>query len=164
MSMTGNIGQTLSRTSTIRLNGPLAEVFPLFGPVREKDWAEGFDPHVVFSTTGLIDEHMVFRTRTEYPGEESEDKTWVVSRYDPQAAFIEYTVSTSARLYWITIRCEQDRGAKTTRAEVTYTFTALTEAGQALIEKAARDMFAHELKDWETAINAYLAGAQPPHH
>ncbi len=163
MSTTGMIGKTVSRTATIHLSGPLAEVFPLFGPVREKDWAEGWDPRVIYSTTGLLDEHMVFQTKTEYPGRES-DKTWVVSRYDPKSAFIEYTVSTSARLYWITIRCEQDGGAEATRAEVTYTFTALTEAGEALIEKAARDMFARELKDWESAINAYLAGAMPPRH
>ncbi len=162
MSATGAIGKIVSRASTIRLNGPLAEVFPLFGAVREKEWAEGFDIRLIYSTTGLLDEHMVFQNKTEYPGEES-DKTWVVSRYDPQAAFVEYTVFTSARLYWISIRCDEEAGGQTTRAEVTYTFTALTGAGEALIEKAARDMFAHDLKDWESAINAYLARVKAPH-
>jgi hypothetical protein len=162
MNTTGVIGKTVSRTATISLNGSVDEVFPLFGPVREKDWAEGWDPRVVYSTTGLLDEHMVFQTKTEYPDQES-DKTWVVSRYDPEARSIEYTVCTSARLYWITIRCaEGDDGPRSTRAEVTYTFTALTESAETLIERAARDMFAHDLKDWESAINAYLAGAKSP--
>jgi hypothetical protein len=40
----------------------------------------------------------------------------------------------------------------------------LTEPGNALIEKAAGDMFAHDLKDWETAINHYLASGKNPHH
>jgi len=156
------IGNLVSRTTTIRLNGPVAAVFPLFGAVREKEWAEGWDLRLVCSTTGVLDEHMVFQTKTEYDGEES-DKTWVVSRLEPERAFVEYTVFTTARLYWITIRCRDDAGGKATLAEVTYTFTALTKAGQALIEKAARDMFARELKDWEEAINHYLAGGQKSH-
>ena len=162
MSATGVTGKIVSRTSTIRLNGPLVEVFPLFGAVREKEWAEGFDIRLVYSTTGLLDEHMVFQNKTEYPGEES-DKTWVVSRYEPGSAFVEYTVFTSARLYWISIRCAEEAGGQATMAKVTYTFTALTNAGEALIERAARDMFAQDLKDWESAINAYLAGAKAPH-
>lgn len=39
----------ISRTSTITLNGPLGEVFPLFGPVREKEWAAGWEPRVLYS-------------------------------------------------------------------------------------------------------------------
>ncbi len=152
----GAVGRLVSRTATIQLNGPVSVVFPLFGAVREKDWAEGFDPQLVYSTTGLLDEHMVFTTRTEYPEEES-DKTWVVSSLDTERAFLEYTVFTSARLYWITIRCREDDGGRRTLAEVTYTFTALTEAGESLIRKAARDMYAQDLKDWEADINRYLS-------
>jgi hypothetical protein len=150
------IGKLLTRQSTIRLNGTMAEVFPLFGAVREKEWAAGWNPRLVYSSTGLLDEHMVFQTRTEYPGEES-DKTWVVSRYEPERAFVEYTVFSSARLYWITIHCREDSGNQGTVADVAYAFTALTEAGKTLIEKAADDMFAHDLKDWESAVNAFLA-------
>jgi hypothetical protein len=32
----------------------------------------------------------------------------------------------------------------------------LSEAGNALIEKALNEMFIHDLKDWEKAINDYL--------
>jgi hypothetical protein len=155
-------GTVISRKSTIRVNGPLNRVFPLFGPVREREWAHGWDPRIVYSTTGLVEEHMVFQTKTEYAGQESE-KTWVVSLYDPVQAIIEYTVFTSARLYWIAIRCWEDPAKKATLADISYTFTALTAAGQALIEKAVQDMFAHDLKDWESAINQYLAGANRPH-
>ncbi len=156
MPMAKPVGNLVSRTATIRLNGPLATVFPLFGAVREKDWAEGWDPQLVYSTTGLLDEHMVFRTRTEYPEEES-DKTWVVSKLDTERALVEYTVFSSARLYWITVRCRENDEGRGTLAEVTYTFTALTEAGEALIRKAARDMYARDLEDWDADINRYLS-------
>ena len=146
----------VSRKSTIFLKRPIEDVYPLFGPVREREWAEGWNPRIVYSTTDLLEEHMVFRTQSEYPEEES-DKTWVVSKCVPEQAFIEYTVSTSARVYWITIQCREDQGNRATQAEITYTFIGLTDPGNALIEKAAGNMFAHDLKDWELAINHYLA-------
>ena len=31
----------ISRTSIITLNAPLEKVFPLFGPIKEKEWADG---------------------------------------------------------------------------------------------------------------------------
>jgi hypothetical protein len=64
----------ISRKSTIQLNGTLDKVFPLFGAIREKEWADGWDPRMVYSTTHLLEEHMVFQTATEYPEEEA-DKT-----------------------------------------------------------------------------------------
>ncbi len=145
----------ISRTSYIQLNGSLDKVFPLFGAIREKEWADGWDPRIVYSTTNLLEEHMVFQTTTEYPGEEA-DKTWVVSKYVPEQAYIEYTVFTSLRVYWITIQCRENPGTRTTRADVTYIFTGLTEPGNALIEKALESMFVYDLKDWEKAINYYL--------
>jgi hypothetical protein len=145
----------ISRKSFIELNGSLDKVFPLFGAIREKEWAEGWDPRIVYSTTNLLEEHMVFQTATEYPEEEA-DKTWVVSKYVPDQAYIEYTVFTSVRVYWITIQCRENPGARTTRAEVSYIFTGLSEPGNALIEKALNAMFVNDLMDWEKAINFYL--------
>lgn len=159
MNTTPFKAKRISRKSTIQLNGPMDKVFPLFGAIREKEWADGFDPHIVYSVTNLLEEHMVFQTATEYPEEES-DKTWVVSKYAPEQAYIEYTVFTSIRVYWITIQCRENPGIRTTRAEVTYIFTGLTEAGNTLIEKALKAMFENDLKDWEKAINYYLETGQ----
>ncbi len=163
MNTTPFKAKRISRTSTIQLNGPLDKVFPLFGAIREKEWADGFDPRIVYSVTNLLEEHMVFETRTEYPGEES-DKTWVVSKYGPEQAFIEYTVFTSVRVYWITIQCRENPGEPTTQAQVTYTFIGLSSEGNALIEKARDEMFMHNLKDWEKAINHYLKTGQKLRH
>ena len=119
----------ISRASTITLHAPLDSVFPLFGPVREKDWEAGWDPQVLYSTSELVEEHMVFRTRSHH-GDEPHF-TWTVSRYHPEQAFIEYTVFAPDRLWWIAIQCREGAQGETTQAEITYTFTGLSERGNA---------------------------------
>ena len=145
----------ISRTGTITLNGQLGTVFPLFGPIKEKDWATGWDPEVVFSTTDLVDEHMIFKS-PGHLGHGEPDYVWILSKYAPDQGFLEYTIFTPERLWLITINCREDSLAHTTSAEITYTYTGLTEKGNTLNEKALQLMYAHDLKDWEDAINHYL--------
>jgi hypothetical protein len=143
----------ISRTSTITLNAPLDESFPLFGPVREQEWAAEWQPEILYSTTNLVEERMVFKTPTHHGHEEA---TWVVSKYRPEQSFIEYTVFASERVWWLTIQCREDIPHQTTKAEITYTYTGLTEKGNAVIEKELQMMYARDLKNWEEAINHYL--------
>ncbi len=148
------VSKRVSRTSTITLNGSLKEVFPLFGPIREQEWADGWAPRILFPAGGGVEEHMVFRTSSHGHGEP--DFTWLVSKYLPEQAVIEYTVFTPERVWWITIRCREAASERTTKAEISYAFLGLTDMGNAINENAARLMYAHDLKDWEAAINHYL--------
>jgi hypothetical protein len=143
----------ISRTSIITLNAPLKKVFPLFGPIREKEWAAGWEPQVIHATTDL-EEHMVFQTRSHH-GQEA-DFTWTVSKYYPDQALIEYTVFAPERIWWITIECREGKAKETTEAKITYTYTGLTESGNATNEKALATMYRRDLKDWQAAINHYL--------
>lgn len=153
-----------SRTSIITLNAPLREVFPLFGPIREREWAAGWDPQILYSTTGLVEEHMVFKTPSHH-GHGEPDYIWTVSKYLPDQALIEYTVFTPERLWWITIRCWEDIPNQITKAEITYTYIGLTNKGNAINEKALQLMYARDLRDWEEAINYYLkTGKRLEHH
>ena len=144
----------ITRTSRITLNGPLSEVFPLFGPIKESEWAPGWAPRIIYLTGDFIEEHMVF-TIASHHGQEP-DSTWTVSRYQPENAFVEYTVFAPERLWWITIQCRESVQEKHTEAEVTYCYTGLTERGNLINQKALEKMFAHDLKDWEEEINFYL--------
>jgi len=154
----------ISRTSTITLNAPLSEVFPLFGPIREREWAAGWDPQILYSTTDLVEEHMVFKTPSHH-GHGEPDWIWTVSKYLPDQALIEYTIFTPERLWWITIQCCEDVPNQTTKADITYTYTGLTDGGNAINEKALQSMYAHDLRDWEEAINHYLkTGDRREHH
>jgi hypothetical protein len=145
------------KTSTITLNAAVETVFPLFGPVKEMDWAEGWQPEIIYSQAENIEAYMVFKTKSHGHGEP--EYVWTVSQFDPAEAFIEYTVFTPNRLWRITIKCRAS-APQTTQAEITYTYTALTEIGAIINHKALETMYAHNLKDWEVAINSYLQTGQ----
>jgi hypothetical protein len=79
----------------------------------------------------------------------------VLSHYNPKDYFVEYTVSASQRLWFISVRC-RPKGTNTS-VIVTYSYTGLTEQGNELNKLALDKMYARNLKDWEEAINYYLA-------
>ncbi len=156
--------EKISQTGMIKLNGAFEQVFPLFGPVRERDWAEGWDPHILLSGSDNIEEHMVFQTHTHLPGEEG-SYTWIVSKYRREQGLVEYTVYAGYRLWWITIVCRQRGEEPVCDAEITYTFVGLNAQGNALNQLALKRMYQHDLRDWETAINHFLkTGERLPHH
>ena len=147
--------ERITRSSEITLNGKLEQVFPLFGPKKERDWAPGWAPHIIYLKGILIEEHMVFTTQSHHGHEP--DSTWIVSKFDPEACYVEYTVFAPERLWLIQIRCrETENGAKTV-AKVTYTYTGLTDSGNHKNKIALETMFKHDLKDWEEQINHFLA-------
>lgn len=146
--------ERISKTSTITLNAPIDKVFPLFNPINEKEWAAGWNPHVLYPSTGSVEERMVFRTLSHHG--QGSDSIWTITKYHPDQSFIEYFVFTSERLWWISIQCDEGNGGDKTVAKITYTYNGLTEAGNLMNEKALEAMFHSELKDWEEAINHYL--------
>ena len=144
--------ERIGRRSIIELNGPIENVFPLFGPLLEKEWAEGWDPEIISSTSNLVEEHMIFRTRSS---NKTEDYfTWIVTQYQPERHVIEYTVFTFQRLWFIRVECKGVRSGTT--AEISYTYTGFTQQGSDLNRAAIDKMFVRDLKDWEESINYYL--------
>jgi len=155
--------QRISKTATITLKAPLDKVFHLFDPIGEKEWAAGWDPQMLYPGSDLVEEHMVFKTPSH--GHHESEYIWTVSKYLSEQGLIEYMVHTPERVWWITIQCRADSPGESTTAEITYTYTGLTEIGNALNERALRAMYAHDLKDWEKAINTYLeTGKRLEHH
>ncbi|MHC1782532.1 MAG: hypothetical protein AB9891_07195 [Anaerolineaceae bacterium] len=151
----GFVSTRIIRTAAIHLNGSLAQVFPLFGALREKDWAAGWDPRVLYSKSGEIEEHMLFQTSSTH-GHAEADFTWLVSKYRPDEYLVEYTVFTPERVWWIKVQCREGQSPMSTQANVTYTYNGLTERGNHLSQAAAGRMFTEDLRDWERAINYYL--------
>ncbi len=163
MTSSGFKSKRITKTSIIKLDAPMKKVFPLFGPVEEMKRAEGWNPHILYSTGDHVAEHMVFKTKTHAQGET--DYTWIVSKYSPEKSLIEYTVFTTERLWHIAIECRQNAADQTTAADITYTYTGLTEKGNHRNEKALQAMYAKDLKEWEEAINYYLkTGKELEHH
>lgn len=156
-ALTDYKAERISRTASFLVKEDVKKVFPLFGPVREMEWAEGWEPQIVFSETMDVETKMIFQTAERF---ENEGKyTWVISQYFPERYLIEYTVSTPERIWFITVQCAEN--GEQTHVTVTYTFTGLTEKGHELNKQALEKMYAENLKDWEAAINYYLTTGKP---
>ena len=144
--------ERVERTSTIRLKGDLSQVFPLFGPLEERKWAEGWKPRVVWPADETVQERMVFAVQHG----DNPETMWIVSKYDEQQAVIEYTVYEPESVHWILIRCRASEAEESTEAEITYTYVGISEAARFRNKHALDAMYRHDLKDWELMINHYL--------
>jgi hypothetical protein len=148
------VAERLTRTASILLHGPIDAAFPLFGPVEEKKWARGWNPTVLYPPSATLEEGMVFTTPAHHQGEA--DYHWIVARYEPDRHSVTYVVSAPTRIWTITIRCTSARDAET-KASITYTFTGIDDAGNALNARTAAAIFGDNLSDWEESINDYLS-------
>ena len=52
-----------TQSFTIILNGSVSDVTPLFGPVREAEWAPDWSPRFIHPAHGVQHEGVVFTTR-----------------------------------------------------------------------------------------------------
>jgi len=145
--------ERLSKSATITLNGPIGRVFPLFGAIEEKKWANGWNPVVLYPSSEELEEGMVFTTQAHSHGETA--YSWIVSKYQPGNHLVEYIVSTGNRYWVITIQCVASSDTQT-KATVGYTFTGLTVLGNKINKHAIEEMYMRNLEDWEEEINHYL--------
>jgi hypothetical protein len=132
--------------------GPVTDVFPLLCPVREKDWIDGWDYDMVYSTSGLAEEGCVFTT----PHHGKTETTWYVTKHDHvnhEIEFIRFTPGeTVVKIY---IRLKALPGDKT-EANISYQYTGLNEQQNEFIENNMQDSFNQSMHYWEKAINHYL--------
>jgi len=145
------------RTGQITLHGSIERVFPLFGPLEEEKWAEGWKPAMKYG--GNSEEGTVFTTIDPHLA------TWVLDRYDVKAHAIRYViVAPELRVTQIDIGCQAE-GAVETRCEVTYTMTALSDLGETLVENYTQSHHEHRIQQWQTASDHYLqTGIRMVHH
>lgn len=143
--------ERISKTASFIVNAPVEKSFPLFGPVREKEWAAGWEPEIIFSNSQEVEEHMIFKTSGKHHGEEF---LWTITQLRPEEYLVEYTVSTPERIWFIRVKCEAKQ--ETTLVTVSYTYTGLSEQGIEKNHEALDKMFEHNLADWEEAINHYI--------
>lgn len=153
--------ERVSRTATITLNASIEKVFPLFGAIEEKKWADGWNPVILYPYTEKIEEGMVFTTQAH--GHHESVFAWIISKYRPEDYLIEYIVSTSNRYWIINIRCASSSNSET-KAAITYTYTGLNELGNEINKQALEKMYERNLEDWSDAINHFLKTGQTPKH
>jgi hypothetical protein len=150
-----------SRTMTLDLARDADTVFPLFGPIREREWDVNWKPVMPFPTDGAqTADGAVFSVVHPQSGAAT---VWVMSLYDVRRRALQY-VRVSPGLYAGRIDISVVPGARgKSRAEVTYTMTALSDAGNASVDRFVEGFPARKAQ-WEQTINHFLVTGKPLPH
>ncbi len=142
-----------TQSFTIGLNGSVADVTPLFGPVREAEWAPDWSPRFIHPAQGAQCEGVVFTTTSGH----GKGRLWLLTTYDVRNGRVEYVVMTPAlTANEIKIRVVPD-GEQHCKATVTYRRSALVPEGNEEIAKLDAHWAEEQRVHWETAINEALA-------
>jgi hypothetical protein len=145
--------QQRAQSFTIALNGSVADVTPLFGPVREAEWAPDWLPRFIHPAQGVQREGVVFSTTSG----DGRDRLWLLTTYDLRNGRVEYVVITPAfTASDIKIRVLSD-GERHSRATITYRRSALAPEGNTEVAKLDPHWAQQQRIHWETAINGALA-------
>jgi hypothetical protein len=148
----GAVLEQRTQSFTIVLNGTVAEVTPLFGPVREAEWAPNWSPRFIQPAQGAQREGVVFTTTSG----EGKDRLWLLTAYDVENGRVEYVVTTPAfTATEIKIRVVRD-GEKHCKATITYRRSALAPEGNEEVAKLDAHWAEEQRIHWETANNKAL--------
>lgn len=135
----------------IHLQASPEEVFPLFGPVGEREWAQQWAPRMIFpSDSSMPATGAVFST-----AEEHGEQTWVLTAYDQKQGHIRYCIFLPGLVVTEIDIWLQKLGDAQTSAEVAYRHTAISAAGDHLAARMGEHHGAMG-PHWEHAINEAL--------
>jgi hypothetical protein len=150
----------VERSGGFTLAAPVDKAFPLFEPVPEKQWVEGWDPKPVYPANGDTVEGMVFTSSHE----NASDTVWTMAHFDPARHEITYVnVTAGVRLGRIDIRCSDASGS--THVDVRYSFTSLSDAGNEVVDSFSQSRFDAHMQAWQHALTYFLqTGKRFEHH
>ncbi len=133
----------------IDLEAPPAVVLPLFGPIREAEWAHGWNPTMLYPADGRQISGSVFKTGHDH------EVTWILTRFDDSALEVAYAqVLPAAWAGEVLIRLKPTAHGRK-QATVTYRRTALAPDADRRVEEFGRE-FAQQRDHWQDAINHRL--------
>ena len=142
----------IHRTAHIEVQASPDEAFPLLTPAGEGLWSEDWSPVHHHPSSGMPERGAVFST----PDGPRGGRIWTVLDYAPGQHRIEYLSLAPGFLHiWIAIDCDPTEEGNT-KAEVSYAFTALSDAGRVHLQKVTPESFQEQVGHWEHAINEYL--------
>lgn len=138
-----------SVTFSFVAKGSMAAVAPLFGADKERAWAPGWQPDVLWPADGSDRSGMIFTVAHGHT-----QAVWVNTRFDLRSGDVQYVYVVPETLATvITIGMRPDHGAA--RVTVTYDRTALTaDANAHVLELAEHDKQAGS--EWQQQINSFL--------
>ncbi len=141
----------VERTFTQKIDATPGEVFPLLCPVRETEWAQGWNPTTIYSNSGLAEPDCVFLTRDGHL-----ESVWAITQYDPQKLFLQMlkvTPGVTVAKITVALRANAENG---TDATVTYAYTALSSAGEIFVQGFTESFYGEFMRHWEADLNDYV--------
>jgi hypothetical protein len=148
----GFTAKRITRSYKQTINAPPGAVFPLLCPVREAEWLDGWRYEMIHSESGLAEEGCVFTT----PGDGEEDTVWIVSRYHRENHFIQFTRFTPGSRTCVLKIAVTPKDSTDSNVDITYTYTGITDDGNAWIDNFTEDTFLEAVKFWESSMNHFL--------
>lgn len=146
------LAQHLTRSHTIHLPATPRDVFPLFSPLGEKHWAQGWQPEMLYPASGEAQVGTVFTT--QHMNEPA--RIWTIIAYSQEQAQVSYlNILPASHLSRIDVSCEAD-GTQATIAHITYALTAFTSQGNTYLDGFTQEHYQAYISSWETAITHYL--------
>ncbi len=141
----------VERSYIQNLRGKPREIFPLLCPVREKEWAEGWDPLTVYTRSGFAEKDCVFTT-----GEDKPDSLWMITDFDTERyrlEIVKFTPGMTVARITITLL---ENGMGQTDAEVVYRYTAVSRDGEEFVNGYSEEFFEQFMQFSESALNSFL--------
>lgn len=135
---------------------PPEKVFPLLCPVREAEWAPGWEYRLIYSSSGVAEAGCVFGT----PNPDGSETIWQVTEYEPNTSIRFAWVRPGMIATQIDIHLQPREDGKTT-AHIQYSYTGLSPAGNAELAGYTEGWFRDKMLEWEDAINEYLQTGRP---
>jgi len=142
----------LIRTYCQTINAEPAMVFPLLCPVKEAQWLDGWQYHLIYSESGFAEEGCVFST----PQEGEQDTIWIITKHDKDNYEIEFTRFTpDSRTCVLNISVEP-QNENTSSVHIEYAYTAISDEGNKFIAELTEEKFLSAVKFWEKSMNYFL--------
>lgn len=143
--------QRTTRVGVQTWQAPPERVLPLLTPLGERAWAVGWAPDIRWQAPGN-GEGTLFVTRSHGACE----VVWVLQTFDAVKGRVAYTHLLPGALVVELSLTLSPLSEGRTRGEVRYTYTALSEAGNARIAEMTEEHFAEFMRDWEHELNHFL--------
>lgn len=144
---------TISYTSEFTISQPVEILFPLFSPEGEKLWVPNWDYENVMGTTSLHEDY-VFLTKTH--DHAANDAIWIVKRYEPEANYVQYyRIEPEEKIGIVTVKCRR-LSQNSTKVQVKYTYTGLSERGNRFIEDFTENDYERFIEEWKILLTEYF--------
>ena len=148
----------VERETAVALGGPPGRTFPLFGPIREAEWAEGWSPTMHYRGDLHNGDSFAVGTGAVFTHPKGDaDSHWLLTAWDETESKVEYAVvvpgSWVCRIVIKVAASSDGRSCATVR----YEYTGLDEEGLALVDDYTQEKHTERIAGWARAINHFLA-------